>query len=746
MKSISRAAITASALGLVLAVLVVPSASASKTLTVERIYADPPLTGSPPTSIRWLPDSKRVSFVEKRGEGEEKQTYLVLAELNGRRRTLCIADTVSVPDDLSSSDGDKFKFGTYRWAARGDLGVLRFKGDLFTINHKNGDIVRRTRTDVSEANIAFSPDGKMIAFTRKHDLWAIDIEEGTEIQLTDTGDDSLLNGVLDWVYMEELFTRGNVKGYWWSPDSRKIAYLQINEQPVETFPIVDFLPTYNRADMQHYPKAGSKNPIVRVGIYHFDTGETVWTDVDTEDDSYIARVHWLGGSDKVAIEKLNRNQDHLELRFADAATGVSEPILEERKDTWVNVTYMKHFYEDADRFVWNSERDGHSHLYLYKTDGSLVRPLTQGEWDVTSLDAVDEKRGHIYFTALEKSILERQLYRVGENGRDLRRVTRGEGTHSVEFSPDNRYYIDSYANATTPKQIAVYDATGRKKFAIFEDEFEELASYELPATEFFRITSEEGIEFQCSMIKPKDFDESKKYPVLVYTYGGPHAQVVRNNWGGTRHLWHAMMAQRGYIIFSLDNRGSFGRGPEWENPVLKNMGHYELQDQLAGVEYLKQQPWVDAGRIGIWGWSYGGYMTCMAMFKAPGVFKAGASVAPVSDWRFYDTIYTERYMKHPDDNEEGYEESAPVNFVDGLEGEFLLVHGTSDDNVHMANSMRLIDELIEAGKPFDLMLYPRMLHGISSDAARVHLYRKLTRFFDTNLRGEGRAAEASSLP
>lgn len=734
MKPIVRAVV---ACALVIAAGLPGPVSASQTLTVERIYTEPPLDGSPPKSIRWLPDSKGVSFLEERQDGDAVQTHLVVARLNnGKRSTLCIADTVTVPDDLSSSDSGVFKIGTYRWAKQGNLGVFSFKGDIFTINRETGAIVRRTQTEPDEANIAFAPDGQRIAFTRGHDIWAIDVDTSEEVQLTDTGNDSLLNGVLDWVYMEELFTRGNVKGYWWSPDSRKIAYLQIDEKPVEQFPIVDFLPVYNRADMQHYPKAGSKNPIVRVGIYSFDSGRTVWTDVDTTDDSYIARVNWLGDSEHVTIEKLNRNQDDLHLIVADAATGASHPILEESKDTWINVTYMTHYYESSDRFVWNSERDGHSHLYLYKTDGTPIRQLTVGSWDVTSLDAVDEKRGHIYFTALEKSILERHLYRVGENGRDLRRVTRGEGTHSVVFSPDNRYYIDRFSSTTTPVSIAVHDATGRKRFAIYEDTFDELTAYELPAPEMFRIRSDEGLEFQCSMIKPANFDPTRKYPVIVYVYGGPHAQVVRNSWGGTRYLWHAMMAQRGYIVFSLDNRGSFGRGPAWEDPVLKNMGSVELKDQLAGVDYLKSQSFVDPGRIGIWGWSYGGYMTCVAMFKAPGVYAAGAAVAPVTDWHYYDSIYTERYMKLPKDNEEGYEESAPINFVDGLQSAFLLVHGTSDDNVHMSNSLGLVNELIEHGKDFDLLLYPRKLHSISGNAARVHLYRRLTKFFDRNLQSE----------
>lgn len=704
-----------------------------KTLTIEAIHSDPPLVGRPPSAIRWMPDSKQVSFL-RQVEEDSSQTHWMVAKLkSGKLQTLCILDTIQVPEDMRSPDGTRVSFRSYEWQPEGNLAVFAFGGELFTFDARTGEIRRRTQSDVKETNVTFSPDGRMIAFTRDHDVWALDLETGDETAVTTTGSDSLLNGVLDWVYMEELFTRGDVQGYWWSPDSRHIAYLQIDESPVQEFAITDFAPIYNTATMQHYPQAGSPNPIVRVAIHHVETGQTTVVSVDTEDDSYIARLYWLGDSGHVAIEKLNRAQDAVQLLFADAMTGEVREVFTEEKPTWVNITYMKHYYERSGQFVWASDRDGHTHLYVFKNDGTLVRQITSGPWEVVALDAVDEKRGHIYFTALEKSLLERQLYRVGDNGQGFRRVSRGEGTHAVTFSPDNRYYIDRFSNATTPSIISVHDATGKLLFTLHDSNDAPIADYDLPAPEFFTIMSRDSLEFQCSMIKPPHFDEQEKYPVIVYVYGGPHAQVVRDRWGGSRYLWHAMMAQRGYIIFSLDNRGSFGKGPEWENPVLKNLGHHELQDQMAGVEYLRSQPYVDPTRIGIWGWSYGGYMTCLAMFKEPGVFAAGAAVAPVTDWRFYDTIYTERYMKTPADNTEGYDDSAPLNFVEGLEAPLLIMHGTADDNVHMQNTVRLIEELIDNGKEFELMIYPGKLHGISGRTSQIHLYKQLTRFFELNV-------------
>jgi dipeptidyl-peptidase-4 len=705
-----------------------------KLLTVEAIFAKPPITGQAPKAVRWMPDSRRVSYLMVQGEGDDPETHLMAARLpDGKRETLCIVDTIPVPEDLRSGEKPTFSLASYEWSKKDELAVFQFKGDIFTFDAKTGQVARRTKTEAKEANVTFAPDGSKIAFTRKNDMWTIDLVSGKEARLTTTGSDSLLNGVLDWVYMEELFTRGDVQGYWWSPDSRAIAYLQTNESPVHRFAIVDFANTYNTATLQAYPKAGFPNPIVRVGVYSFATGKTTWMKVNTTDDSYIARVYWLGDSRQVAIEKLNRAQDELKLLFADASTGEAREVLEETKPTWVNITYMKHYYEGGAKFIWGSDRGGFTHLYLYRTDGTLQGQITDGPWEVTSLDAVDEKRGHVYFTALEKSILERHLYRVGENGKGFRRVTRGEGTHSVTFSPDDRYYIDVFSNVATPPATSVCNVEGELLFTLFDSKEADITDYTLPAPEFFAITSREGVEFQCSMIKPPHFEADEKYPVLVYVYGGPHSQVVRNVWGGSGYLWHASLAQRGYIVFSLDNRGSFGKGPAWENPILKKMGNLELADQIAGVEYLKSLPYVDASRIGIWGWSYGGYMTCLALFKAPGVFAAGAAVAPVTDWRLYDSIYTERYMKQPKDNEEGYDDSAPLNFVDGLEVPFLLIHGTSDDNVHMQNSMRLIEKLVDEGKQFDLMLYPGKFHDIGGEAAKIHLYNKLTGFFERTL-------------
>ncbi len=704
-------------------------------LTVERIFGKPSLLASLPTQIAWRADGSAVSFIRETSVGDTDSTTeaFVLREVpSGKERILCVADTVRVPDDLRTGDDDRFSFGPYVWDDSGTRAVFESHGDLFVLNAGSGHIERVTTTDGKEQDATFSPDGRRLAFTRDNDLYTLDLKTSVEARLTTTGCDTVYNGVLDWVYMEELFTRGEVRSYYWSPDGTHLAFLEISEGGMKTYPIVDQIPIDATYRLQRYPKPGDPNPAVRVGIVAAKGGPVTWSDVDTSDDSYIARLYWLSDSGSVAIEKLNRAQDHLVLYFADVPTGAGEMVLEESSPTWVNISYLKHYYKKKRQFLWGSERDGHMHLYLHNLDGSLIRQVTHGDWEVFDLDGVDEKKGRIYFTANESSVLERHLYRIDETGKNMKRITTEEGTHSITMSPNLKYFIDRYSSHARPVRVSVFNADGKRLFDIGDELTPELAAIDYPVPEFFTI-QDGGRTYQCSLRKPVDFDPMKKYPVIVFVYGGPHSQVVRKAW--TRQdLWHAFMASRGYLIFRLDNRGSEGRGKAWEEPLLEHMGKVELEDQLIGVNYLKQQSFVDPKRIGVWGWSYGGYMTLDAMFNAPGVFRAGVAVAPVSDWRLYDSIYTERYMKLPKDNEEGYDESAPLTHVDGLKSPLLVMHGDADDNVHMQNTIALVKKLIDAGKDFDLMLYPEKEHGISGEAARLHLYRKLTAFFDRNLK------------
>ena len=702
-------------------------------LTVERIYGKRSLLSDLPSGIHWVGNSKGVSYLEKLGDDDESQKAFIIRSVpKGERRVVCVPDTVAIPEDLRKSDDAKFKIGSYSWDKKGERIVFTFGGDLFTMEGKSGQIARRTQTEGKERNPVFSPDRKKVAYTRDNDLYVMSLDTDDEIRLTETGCDSVLNGILDWVYMEELYTRGNKRSFYWSPDSERLAFLQMRESPVPQFPIVDWMEINPELEMQRYPKPGEANPIVRVGIVSAGGGDVVWADTDTRDDSYIARLNWLGGSRGVAIEKLNRAQDELTLLFVDARNGGISVVFEETDKTWVNLNYLKHYYEKHRQFLWGSERSGHQHLYLYNMDGSLIRPITSGNWEVTSLDGVNESKRRLYFTANKSNVMERQLYEVSEKGGEVRQITSEEGHHSVTMSPDNKYFIDKFTSEKRPTVVSVHDIKGNKLFEIADRMTPELAAMERPVPEFIKFKSGAGIDYYCAITKPANFNRLQKYPVIVYVYGGPHAQLVRRGWSGSS-LWHSMMAAKGYIIFTLDNRGSYGRGKQWEDPILENLGRVELEDQLAGVEYLRSLPYVDADRIGIWGWSYGGFMTLTALFKAPDVFKAGTAVAPVTDWRLYDSIYTERYMKSPADNEEGYETASPINFVDDFQGKLLVMHGDADDNVHAQNSFQLLEKLIDAGKSVDFMVYPQKTHGIRGEEARVFLFTKMTEFFDRHL-------------
>jgi dipeptidyl-peptidase-4 len=535
---------------------------------------------------------------------------------------------------------------------------------------------------------------------------------------------------LDWVYPEELDLR---TAYWWSPDSSQIAYLQMDERPVTKYPLVNFLTPTAEVETMRYPKAGEANPVVRVGVVALKGGETRWMETGTDPSVYIARVNWLRDSRRLAIQRLSRAQTQLDLLLADSTSGSAQVILTERDPSWINLHDDLYFFADGQRFLWSSERDGFCHLYLYDLSGKVLRQLTRGSWEVTQVAAVDEGEGAVYFLATQKSPIERHLYKLRASDGIATRMTREDGTHSIRMSPDARRFVDTYSNAMTPPREDLYRADGTLVLAVNENKVAELAEYGLQPVEFFAVRGADGTELNAMVIKPPDFDPARKYPVLVYTYGGPHAQVVRNAWAGASFLWHQMMAQNGYIIFALDNRGSGGRGHAFESYLHGKFGETELADQLAGVNYLKSLPYVDSSRIGIWGWSYGGYMTCYAMTRAPETFKAGFAGAPVTDWRQYDTIYTERYLGRPQENPEGYKNSSPVSYVAQLKGKLLVAHGTGDDNVHFANSVELSQALIEARRYAEILIYPGRGHGISDAQARVHLFLRVTRFFLENL-------------
>ena len=711
--------------------------AAGKALTVERIYGQPNLSGQLLRGLAWSSDGKRLAYFQTSGAGKTAATELwVIDAGTGERSLLLGAEKLSsvLPAD-SSQPTQATGLGRHppasaQWAPRGD--ALLFAGATslawYDLKTQSARSLVAGKEAIADAQI--SPDGRWVSFVREHNLRLVNVASGETRAFTTGGAEDLRKGELDWVYPEELDIR---TAYWWAPDSSAIAYLEMDQRSVTRYPIQDFTSYTGETEFMRYPKAGGANPVVRVLVGKVAGGEARVMDTGKETDIYLARVNWLHDGKRLAIQRLNRAQNALELLFADAATGQSQIVVTEKDPYWINISDDLHFLSDGKRFLWSSERSGYRHLYLYKSDGTQLAQLTRGDWEVSRLEAVDEAKGLVYFTGTEKSPLERHLYRVALDGSGFTRITREEGVHGVNFAPDGRAFADTYSNTKIPPRQELLRADGTRAGVLNENQAAELAEYKLSPVEFLAVAARDGAKLNAMMIKPPEFNPARKYPVIVYTYGGPHVQVVVNAWGGNNFLWHQMMAQKGYIIFAVDNRGSAGRGHGFETPIHLRMGMKELSDQRDGAAYLRALPYVDAGRIGIWGWSYGGHMTLHAMFEAGDDFKAGFAGGPVTAWRQYDTIYTERYMARPQDNADGYRDSSPISHAEGLKGKLLIAHGTGDDNVHFANTVSLVNELIAKGKYAEVALFPGRGHPISDPPARVVLFRRVTQFFLDNL-------------
>ena len=701
---------------------------AQKRLTVEDIYGTDTFNTKTLGDIQWTPDGKAFTYVDQ-DETTEKITLKRYDLESGERTNLMDSETVDILQDVRYEK--RFPIPNYIWSPTGRHILLPSGNDLFLYDVKNKKVRRLTDDAESERDPRFSPDGKKIVYLKKNNLHLLNIATRDEIRLTEQGTVDLLVGRFDWVYEEEFHIR---TGFVWSSDSRHIAYFESDQSVEPEFPIVDFIPLYNEAPTMRYPKAGEPNAVVRIGVVPAEGGETIWMDIGQETDIYIPRIHWLNDSKRLAIQRLNRDQNRLDLLLADAETGTSRIILtEEDPHGSVNATDDVIFLKDDRHFIWPSERSNWNHLYLYDLEGNRVRQITAGHWDVTQVVHVDEKRKTVYFIGTEKSSIERHLYRVGLDGQGCQKLTREDGTHRINVSPDGRVYLEVFSNVTTPPRTTLYRNDGQKIRVVEPGEIPALKEYELSAPEFFTLKTDDDLDLNAYLFKPVDFDPQKKYPVLIYTYGCIGSQIVQNDWrGGQGDLWHQMMLQKGYLVFGVDNRGTGFKGNDFKNLTYRNMG-VGLVDQIAGAEYLRSLTYVDGHRIGIWGWSGGGWMTCLAMTKGGGAFKTGVAVASVTDWRNYDTIWTEMRMDQPQDNETGYAESNPLNYIDNYQGGLFLIHGTADDNVHMSNTMQLVYALQNARKPFDLMIYPQKRHGIRGQDTRVHLFNKITEFILNNL-------------
>lgn len=580
----------------------------------------------------------------------------------------------------------------------------------------------------------FSPDASKIAFVRDNNLILTDLVTNIEVQVTHDGkQNEIINGTTDWVYEEEFAI---TKGFEWSPDGNRIAFYRFDESKVPEFTMTEWGELYPTQTKFKYPKAGEVNSLVTVQVYDVPTQQIIQVDLGPETDQYIPRIIWTKDPGKLIVLRLNRLQNQLDILLADAATGKSELVYREENQYYIEESNFDHFiFIDNNRYLMTSERSGYYHIYLNTLDRSTkFSQLTSGNWDVTDLYGYDEASGLVWFAGATSSPINRELWTVDLKG-NMKQVSKEEGTHRPQFSSNFKYYVDNFSDANTPAFYTVNKPNGKVIRTIEDNQAlqKTIEDYNFSKKEFFTFTTSEGIELNGWKILPPGFDPNKKYPVFMTVYGGPNSQTVTNSYSPVDFTWYQMLAQKGYIIASVDNRGTGARGQEFKKMTYLQLGKYETIDQIEAARYFASQSYVDSARIGIWGWSYGGFMSTLCITKGADAFSMAIAVAPVTNWRYYDNIYTERFMRKPQDNASGYDDNSPINHADKLKGNYLVIHGTGDDNVHVQNTMDLITALDKANKQYSMFLYPNKNHGIYGGNTRMHLYTLMTNFILENL-------------
>lgn len=697
-------------------------------LTAELVAREGALVSPGISRLAWRPGAEEVSYIRSQGSGEAVVSRLWLYDVKAGKERLLLQ---------AAAGKDSLDLASYQWSPQGNALLLKGQNDLWLVDVSSGRKKRLTDDPEEEEEPAFSPAGGRVAFVKRGNLYALDLRTGSLQQFTRDGNESVLNGKLDWVYEEELAQRASGRSYAWSPDSKKIAYLTLDDNPVPQYPLISYLGVHAGLSQERFPQAGDPNPAPSFHVVSIERGETESWRVPLHDrnaEYFGPSSSWTSDSAAVSVLTLNRAQNELTVHLWKPDSGEDRELLREKDPYWINSLDPPQFLEDGRRFLWLSERDGWLHLFLYGLDGKLLKQLTTGNWLIdhpafsdAPLFQVDEKSGWVYFAATEQDPRERQIYRVRLDGSGFEHLTKEPGSHSFDLSGDGDFFIDIFSDVKTPPQARLLKADGTF-VATLDAPSNHLREYALGQTQFVEVKTADGATLYARLLKPADFDSKKKYPVIIDIYGGPHAQLVQNRWG-TTSLLDQLFGQEGYLVWSLDNRGSWGRGHAWESAIFKNMGRHELEDQLAGVAHLKSLSYVDPKRLGIWGWSYGGYMTLYALTHAPEVFKCGAAGGPVTDWKYYDSIYTERYMRTPRENPDGYKSSSPLEAADKLKARLLLIHGTDDDNVHMQNTMNFIEALVKARRPFELYIQPGQKHGFRGDTVRTYLTQRLLEFF-----------------
>lgn len=733
-----------------------PAAGAD--LTVERLFEAPDLQGPSLRETRYSPDGRLVSYL--RGRDDAPTVYDLWAyDIRARSHRLLVDARVLAPAEETLSAEEEARrerqriaalrgIVEYQWAP--DSGALLFPlgGDLYhyDLGKPAATAVRRlTATAVYETDPKFSPRGSYVSFIRDQDLFAVEVASGRERRLTTGGGDLISHGVAEFIAQEEM---DRDTGYWWSPDERHVAYARVDESPVPEVERFEIDADGVRVFHQRYPATGQANADVRLAILALDTGMIAWADLGKED-GYLARVHWFPESDRLLVQRQSRDQKRLDLLAYPAAGGEGRLLFREQGDTWVDLHDDLFFLPGRRELLWTSERSGHNHIYRYGYDGTLKGAVTAGDWDVigdwqgAAVRGVDETRGRVYFMATLKTPLERQLYVADLDAgaaRAPRALTDGDGWHAVTMSRDARRYLQTFSHPTQPPQLSLHDESGKRLAWLVENRLDASHPYapyrdRHVVQEFGTLPAADGTPLYWQLYKPADYEPERRYPAIVMVYGGPTVQTVQRRWGERRGGQTAQLfTQRGYIVFAIDNRGSGGRGRKFTEALYRRLGGVEVADQLAGVAWLRQQPFVDPARIGVYGWSYGGYMTLMLLSQSPGTFKAGVAGAPVTDYRLYDTHYTERYLGTPQENPEGYRLSDVLTHAGALRDRLLIIHGMADDNVLFTNTTKLIPVLVANGRPFEVLPYPGSRHGaLTFKETGIHGWKSILDFFDRHL-------------
>ncbi|QIR13544.1 S9 family peptidase [Shewanella aestuarii] len=714
-------------------------------LSIERLHASPALAGTSPRGLSLSPDGKRVTYLAGRDDNQSFYDLWQMEISTGKRSRLIDADKLAggeLSDEEKARRERQRIYGQgimeYFWADDSQSILIPASGQLYLYNVKEDSVSTLPIGDGFATDARLSPKANFVSFVRDQNLYVLHLATGKLSALTHDGKGPIKNAMAEFVAQEEM---DRMTGYWWSPDESNIAFTRIEESGVELVTRNEIYADGIKLTEQRYPYAGKPNVIIELGVVSLATKQATWIDLGADKDIYLPRVKWLPDSKHLSYQWQSRDQQALDLRIVDVTQqNVAETVVKERSAAWINLHHDLHFLKQQAAFIWASERDGFKHLYLYDLQGKLIKQLTQGDWVVDSLEYVDEKQGWVYFTGRKDSVVESHIYRVNltQGVASIERISSRSGMHNSVFADNEPVYLDYFSSLQQPPQISLHDATGTHLAWVEQNLvdashplYEFVGQWQMP--EFGHLLADDGQRLQYRLFKPVPFESSKKYPVVVRVYGGPHAQLVVNSWSEADYFTQYLL-QQGYAVFQLDNRGSGHRGTQFEQVIYQNMGDAEVRDQKAGVDYLRSLPFIDGENVAIYGHSYGGYMALMSQFKAPDYFKAAISGAPVTDWRLYDSHYTERYMGNPDTNKQGYDAASVLPYVTHYQSGLLMYHGMADDNVLFENSTRVYKALQDEGKLFQMIDYPGSKHSMRGEKVRNHLYKSLAAFLDSQLK------------